>query len=509
MSDTLRLGALLAGEDASYHGCGPETAVTRLVVDSRRVVPGAAFVAVPGLAHDGHAFVPAALAAGAALAIVERGRLAGPEPRVELPAIAEALPRLCARAFGEPGEHLRLAGVTGTNGKTTVTFLVAAMLAAAGRRHARIGTTGNWVADREEQAAFTTPFPLELQELLARARGRGATDAVMEVSSHALAQGRVRPLRYDAAGLTSFSQDHLDFHATMADYLAAKCLLPAAHLRPGGVVVAAVDDQPAARQFLAAAPAGAQAWRASRGGAPGAEIVASSVMSEKTGLRAHVDTPAGPLALRSPLVGAFNLDNLLVAIGLGVGLGLSLEGIGAALASCRGAPGRLERVTVQGVEGPVVLVDYAHTPDAVARALQAVRRACSGRLFVVLGCGGDRDPSKRAPMGEFAATLADRFYATSDNPRTEDPEAIVAQMLAGVPPDRRDRVVPLVDRRTAIARAVAEAVADDVVVIAGKGHEDYQIVGTAKLHFDDREEAAAALRLRGPAGHGAGVREDR
>jgi len=509
MSDSLRLGDLLADENPSYHGCGPETAVSAVVVDSRRVSPGAAFVAVPGLAHDGHAFVPAALAAGAALAIVERGRGVTASPRVELTSITDALPRLCARACGEPGEHLRLAGVTGTNGKTTVTFLVAAMLAAAGRKHARIGTTGNWVADREEPAAFTTPFPLELQQLLARARGRGATDVVMEVSSHALAQGRVRPLRYDAAGLTSFSQDHLDFHATMADYLAAKCLLPAEHLRPGGVVVAAVDDQPAAASFLAAAPAGARVWRASRGDDRGAAIVASSVMSEKTGIKAQVDTPAGRLALRSPLVGAFNLDNLLVAIGLGLGLGLELAAIGEALAGCRGAPGRLERVTVAEAGGPTVLVDYAHTPDAVARALQAVRRACSGRLFVVLGCGGDRDPGKRAPMGQFAATLADRFYATSDNPRTEDPQAIVAQMLAGVPPARRERVVPLVDRRTAIARAIAEAADDDVVVIAGKGHEDYQIVGTEKLHFDDREEAAAALRQRAAASRAKAVREDR
>jgi len=391
---------------------------------------------------------------------------------------------------------MRLAGVTGTNGKTTVTFLVSAMLATAGRRHARLGTTGNWVGDREEPATFTTPFPLELQELLARARGRGAADAVMEVSSHALAQGRVRPLRYDAVGLTSFSQDHLDFHATMAAYLEAKCLLPAAHLRPGGVVVAAVDDQPAAAQFLAAAPAGARVWRASRGGTKGAEIVASSIVSERTGLKAHVDTPAGPIALRSPLVGAFNLDNLLVAIGLGLGLGVEPGAIAAALTICRGAPGRLERITVAGVDGPTVLVDYAHTPDAVARALQAVREACSGRLFVVLGCGGDRDPGKRAPMGEFAANLADRFYATSDNPRTEDPEAIVEQMLAGVPSSRRDRVVPLVDRRAAITRAVAEAGEEDVVLIAGKGHEDYQIVGAEKLRFDDREEAAAALRAR-------------
>lgn len=496
MPELLRLGDLLAGEDATYHGCDPDTRVPAIAVDSRQVTAGAAFIAVPGLARDGHAFVPAALSAGAGLVIVERGRLKEvPEgPRVELGSVARAFPRICARACGEPGERLRLAGVTGTNGKTTVTFLVAAMLAAAGRRHARIGTTGNWVADREEAAAFTTPFPLELQQLLARALARGASDAVMEVSSHALAQGRVKPLRYDAVGLTSFSQDHLDFHGTMEAYLKAKLLLPGEHLRAGGVVVAAVDEQPAATRFLAAAPSGARVWRASRGGDRGAEIVASSVMSDSTGTKAQVETPAGRIELRSPLVGAFNLDNLLVALGLGLGLGIPLATIGAALASCRGAPGRLERVPGAG---PTVLVDYAHTPDAVARALQAVRPACRGRLFVVLGCGGDRDPGKRAPMGRFAATLADRFYATSDNPRTEDPEAIVAQMLAGVPPERRDRVVAIVDRRTAIGQAIADAEADDVVLIAGKGHENYQIVGTDRLHFDDREEAAAALARRG------------
>ena len=498
MPDLLRLGDLLAGEDATYHGCDPDTRVTGLAVDSRRVGPGAAFVAAPGLARDGHEFVAAALAAGAAVAVVQRGRLpAPPGPRVELAAVAEALPRLCARAFGEPGQRLRLAGVTGTNGKTTVTFLVTAMLAAAGRPHARLGTTGNWLVDRGEPAGFTTPFPLELQELLARAVARGATDLVMEVSSHALAQARVEPLRYDAVGLTSFSQDHLDFHGTMAAYLAAKCLLPARHLRPGGVVVAAVDDQPAAAEFLASAPAGARVWRASRGGDPRAELAASSVLSDPTGTSAQVETPAGRLALRSPLVGAFNLDNLLVAIGLGLGLGLGLETIGAALEACRGAPGRLERVAVPGIAGPTVLVDYAHTPDAVARALQAVRPACRGRLFVVLGCGGDRDPTKRAPMGEQAATLADRFYATSDNPRTEDPQAIVEQMLAGVPAGRRDRVVAIVDRRAAIGQAIADASAEDWVLVAGKGHEDYQIVGTTKVHFDDREEAAAALARRG------------
>lgn len=522
----LTLGQLLAGLEPApqYQGCGPDTPITALVVDSRRVEPGAAFLAVQGQTHDAHRFVPMAQERGAAVLVVQDDRV-GPLPGavVRLRDTTAAYPELAANAFGRPGDALWLAGVTGTNGKTTTAHLVGAALRHAGLLHARLGTTGNWLVDHEDTAGFTTPFPEELQALLAQARDRGATHAVMEVSSHALAQGRARPLRFTAVGLTSFSQDHLDFHATMEEYLAAKCLLTAEHLREEGIAVAAVDSCPeAAERFLAAAPASALRWRASQGGQPGsradagasagtgarpapgaragvgtrAELYAEAIEHTPQGLRATIQTPAGPVPLRSPLVGAFNLDNLMVALGLGLGLGVAPQVMAEALAEAVGAPGRLQRVAVEGVRGPAVLVDYAHTPDAVARAIEAVRPACRGELVVVLGCGGDRDPSKRPLMGRVAASGADRFWATSDNPRTEDPEAIVDMMLAGVPPQRRDRVERCSDRAAAIAGAIAQARPDDLVLIAGKGHEDYQVLGTRKIHFDDREHAREALRLR-------------
>ena len=494
----MRLGTLLGELPAVYCECSPDTEVHGLAVDSRRVGPGVAFLAVPGLSHDGHDFLPQAAAAGAAVLLLEMGRSsAPPQPHVWLQDTARAAPLLAARWFGEPAARLRLAGVTGTNGKTTVTYLVAAMLAAAGRPHLRIGTAGNWLVDHEAPAAFTTPFPLELQGLLAEAVRRGASDLIMEVSSHALVQGRVQPLRYDAIGLTSFSQDHLDFHGTMAEYLAAKCLLASEHLKPGGIAVAAVDGQPAAEPFLAAAhKAGATVWRASRGADRDAELCVLEDMSQGPGFDVMLRTPAGPARLRSPLIGGYNLDNAMVALGLALGLGVPLAAALTGLAHSRGAPGRLELVEVPGVRGPTVVVDYAHTPDAVGRALEAVRPACRGELWIVLGCGGDRDPSKRAPMGQIAAASADHLIATSDNPRTEAPASIVAQMLAGVASEHRPRVLELVDRGAAIAHAITSAAADDLVLIAGKGHEDYQILGTTKIHFDDREHAARALAER-------------
>jgi UDP-N-acetylmuramoyl-L-alanyl-D-glutamate--2,6-diaminopimelate ligase len=480
--------------------------ITALVVDSRRVEPGAVFLAVQGERNDAHRFVPQAIERGAAVVIVQADRV-GPLPGavVRLADTHAAYPELAANAYDRPGDALWLAGVTGTNGKTTTAHLVGAALRHAGLLHARLGTTGNWLVDHETTAGYTTPFPEELQALLAAARDRGATHAVMEVSSHALAQGRARPLHFTAVGLTSFSQDHLDFHPTMDDYLAAKCRLPAEHLRNEGIAVAAVDSHPeAAARFLAAAPSSALRWRASQGTTvAGAELRAEAIEHTPQGLRATIHTPAGRIVLRSPLVGAYNLDNLMVALGLGLGLGVALDAMAEALGEANGAPGRLQRVAVEGVPGPAVLVDYAHTPDAVARAIEAVRPACRGRLVVLLGCGGDRDPSKRPLMGRVAAEGADRFWATSDNPRTEDPETIVDMMLAGVPPEHRDRIVRRTDRAAAIAAAIGEAHDDDVVLIAGKGHEDYQVLGTRKIHFDDREHARAALVLRGTAGRTA------
>jgi UDP-N-acetylmuramoyl-L-alanyl-D-glutamate--2,6-diaminopimelate ligase len=504
------VGDLLAALDPSLHAeacdCVLDTPIGPPKSDSRAIVAGDCFVAIPGLAVDGHRFVSAAIAAGASLLLVQRDRqLAQAYPRVVVDDSNAALPILAAGWHDWPGEQLALAGVTGTNGKTTTAHLVAACLARAGREHLRLGTTGNWLVDHESHAGFTTPFPVELQQLLADARDRGATCGVMEVSSHALAQGRARPLRFAAIGLTSFSQDHLDYHPSMAAYLEAKCLLAREHCRPEGVAVAPREQGAAAITFLcAAAAAGVQrCWRTSRtpdDGGNDAEIVVLERREVAAGIAARVRTPVGELELRSPMVGEYNLDNLLISIGLAIGLGVDLESIEAALADAVGAPGRLQAVRVPGVEGPAVYVDYAHTPDAVARALEALRPSAQrsgGKLVVLLGCGGDRDASKRPLMGELASRAADRFYATSDNPRTEPPEAIVDQMIAGAVQGGAV-LIREVDRARAIARAILEAEARDVVLIAGKGHEDYQILGTTKIHFDDREHAAAALGARGP-----------
>lgn len=477
-----------------YVGCSPQTTVTGLAVDSRTIRPGDAFVATVGATHDAHRFVGAVLAAGASVVIAQRGHaedLRG--PHVLLADTTDSLPTLAANFFGHPGRALRLAGITGTNGKTTTAHLVGGLLSHAGSPHLRLGTTGNWIVDREDRAGFTTPFPVELQGLLATAVARGAKTGVMEVSSHALAQGRARPIAFEAVAMTSFSQDHLDFHPTMEAYLAAKCRLAAEHLAADGVAIAAVDDQPAAEQFLSVA-ASTRRWRASRGAFPDAEIVATDVRKTPQGVRANVATPAGPMTLHSPLLGAFNLDNLLVAIGLAIGLGVRLDAIESAVPTLVAAPGRLERVHSE--HGPLVLVDYAHTPDAVARAIATVRDVCRGRLFVLLGCGGDRDRSKRALMGNVAARGADRFWATSDNPRTEDPERILDDMLVTVEPDVRHRIVRCPNRADAIADAIGTATEADAVLIAGKGHEDYQVLGTDRIHFDDREHALAALAAR-------------
>lgn len=495
----LTLRELLDGVPSpAFVGCGPETRVEGVAVDSRAVAPEHAFIATTGATHDGHRFLDAARTAGASVALIEKGRCEAPNwPHVWLADTGAALATLAANAHGRPASTLALAGITGTNGKTTTTHLVGAMLRSAGRPHARLGTTGNWLVDREETAAFTTPPPLALQALLGRARDRGAQEVVMEVSSHALAQGRVDTLAFRAVGLTSFSQDHLDFHPDMDAYFAAKRRLPAEYLAEDGVAVAVMESTDRAASFLAAAAdTGRIAWRASRDGSAGADLRITRAEPDPTGVQLRIETPAGAFETRSPLLGRFNLDNILVATGIGLALGLAADQIGDALATTRGAPGRLEPVTAPGVSGPMVVVDYAHTPDAVERVIEALRPLCRGRLVTVLGCGGDRDAAKRPMMGEIAARGSDRFYATSDNPRTEDPDRIVDMMVAGVPADRRSHTIREVDRAAAIARAVAEADPGDLVLIAGKGHEDYQILGTERIHFDDREHARSALLAR-------------
>ena len=463
-------------------------AVAAVRDDSRAVEQGDVFVAVPGLRADGHAFAPQAVARGAAALVVERALDAG-VPQIVVPSAAEALGILSARAAGRPADRMALIGITGTNGKTTTTFLVESMLATAGVRPGVIGTVNYRFGGRTFPVSYTTPPPAELQRMFGEMAAASTTHVVMEVSSFALSMGRVAGVEYKVAAFSNLTQDHLDVHGTMDAYREAKQLLFSRYLAPDGVAVVNADD-PASAAMIAAAGA-RRVLRVSSRGAEGADVAAVSFESTIEGIRADVRTPRGRVAVESRLLlGHFNVDNLILAIGVGEALGLPLDAIAAAIRATPVVPGRVERVP--NGDGLDILVDYAHTPDALSNVLAAVRPLARRRLIVVFGCGGDRDPGKRPLMGAAVAEAADLAVVTSDNPRTEDPRAIIDMILPAVP----DPFFVDADRRVAIRAAVAEATPGDIVLIAGKGHEDYQVLGRQKIHFDDREEAAEAVRLR-------------
>ncbi|HEU4726412.1 MAG TPA: UDP-N-acetylmuramoyl-L-alanyl-D-glutamate--2,6-diaminopimelate ligase [Kofleriaceae bacterium] len=463
--------------------------------DSRAVEPGDLYVAVHGMRADGHAFVPAAIERGAAAVVVERA-LDVSVPQVIVADGAAALGVLIGRALGDPAGAMTLIGITGTNGKTTTTYLVESILVAAGARPGVIGTVEyRWGqgADRKSiEAPFTTPTPQVLHETFATMRDAGVTHVVMEVSSAALAMARLAGVQFAVGAFSNLTQDHLDVHGTMAEYRDAKRRLFTHHLA-GGAAVVNIDDPEGEGMAVAASqalPSVARVLRVSADGRP-AEIRVTEQQSTVRGIAARVATPRGELALEArPLIGHYNVANLALATGVAEALGLPLEVIARGIAQLRGVPGRVERVA-NGADLDV-FVDYAHTPDALHNVLSALRPLTRRRLICVFGCGGDRDPTKRPRMGAEVSALADLAVVTSDNPRTEDPRAIIDQILAGVP---RPFAVDA-DRARAIRAAISEAVPGDVVVIAGKGHEDYQIVGTTKHHFDDREQAAAAIAGR-------------
>ncbi len=465
--------------------------------DSRRVGPGTLFVGLPGTQVDGGSFWPQVLAAGACAAVIGPVAAAanppGPEDAVivvEEPVAAWA-GELAAEFWQQPSRRLALIGVTGTNGKTTTTHLIEHLAAATGRSAALFGTLQNRWPGHSVTASHTTPFADSLQAQLAQALEAGASLAAMEVSSHALDQRRVAGCRFAGAVFTNLTQDHLDYHLTMEAYFEAKARLFAEPLLAGGAVVN--GDDPWGRilaERLTAA--GRPCWRSSLEN-PEAELRVTDLAMGAAGVTGSVITPAGEGCFRSPLVGRFNLMNLLQAVGALVQQGLPLPQVLAGLESFRGVPGRMERVPVpEGLGGPAVLVDYAHTPDGLESALAACRPFSQGRLICVFGCGGDRDRSKRPQMGEIAARLADAVVVTSDNPRTEDPQRILDDVVAGIPAGSDLRVE--IDRARAIADTIAAAGPTDLVLIAGKGHEDYQILGSTRIHFDDREEAEKALR---------------
>jgi UDP-N-acetylmuramoyl-L-alanyl-D-glutamate--2,6-diaminopimelate ligase len=503
----IRLSALLAAlppELAPLARPSVDPGIRGISIDSRAVAPGDLFVALRGANADGHDYLAQAAALGAVALLVESAPSGALPPAAVVADTRRALAPIAVRFFGDPASELTLVGVTGTNGKTSTTFLTESILSAAGLATGLIGTVEVRYAGERRRAINTTPESLELQRLLRDMRTQRVSAAVMEVSSHGLALGRVTGCRFDAAAITNLTQDHLDFHGNMDTYAEAKALLFRSHVKPGGAAVINLDD-PRADQFLAAArEGGARTLGVTRRAGVAADVCVEAAEVSLGGVQARLALPSGPLDLSLPLVGDFNVENLIVATGIALGLGVSPADIARGVASCPQVPGRMERVATDAHAGPVVLVDYAHTPDAVEKVLRTVRTLTRGRLVAVFGCGGDRDRSKRPRMAEAVARFADRAVLTSDNPRTEDPRAILSEVeagLGGLPRVDPSRFVDaergyamLVDRREAIELAIGSAHAGDTVVIAGKGHEDYQIIGKEKLPFDDREEARRVLR---------------
>jgi UDP-N-acetylmuramoyl-L-alanyl-D-glutamate--2,6-diaminopimelate ligase len=481
-----------------------------LFYDSRAVVPGGLFFALRGTAVDGHAFLARAAAAGAVAVVVEDDtNIPEGVASVTVRDARLAMARMAACFFGNPTAGVPLIGITGTNGKTTTTYLIESMLAKGGIPAAVLGTINYRFGATSFEASHTTPESVELQRILRQLVDLGARGVVMEVSSHSLEQRRVDGCRFDVGVFTNLTRDHLDYHHDMESYLASKLRLFSELLVP--------DEEKPARHAVVNLddPAGPTIANSSAcpvisyGLDPAAAISARDVVFSTTGISAILCTPAGEAAFSSRLLGRFNLYNILSAAGAAFALGLSLESIRSGIEDHGVVAGRLERV--ENNRGITVLVDYAHTGDALENVLKTLSELATDRIITVFGCGGDRDRGKRPIMGEIAARYSDLAIITSDNPRTEQPLAIMHEVRQGVLPlglreyslaDLSSEIVAkgflcVESRREAIRLAVRLASPGDIVLIAGKGHEDYQIIGTEKHHFDDREEAAAALRLAG------------
>jgi len=470
-----------------------ETTILELTEDSRAVCPGSLFIARRGRSFDGTQFIPDAVARGAAAVLhdgapaVESGPcdLVCEDPAAVTPTIAE-------RFFGSPAARLRLIGVTGTNGKTTTATLIRDLLNRFDLRCGLIGTVEVDDGRTRAPASLTTPGSIDLSRMLSRMVKNTCRAAVMEASSHALDQGRTAALSFDIAIFSNLSGDHLDYHKTLERYSDAKAILFAS-LAERAVAVVNADD-PHAQRMLRDCRANVIRTSVQGAGDVNARILAKSA----SGTRILVQADSVAMEMHLPLVGTHNVSNALQAAAAVHACGVPMCEALRALESCSAPPGRLEPVRTVGLNGPAVLVDYAHTDDALDNVLRAVRDTLppDGKMWVVFGCGGDRDQTKRPRMAAVACRLADRIVITSDNPRTEDPQRIIEQIRAGVPKKRAEQTIEIVDRRHAIFHAVAHAVERDVIVIAGKGHEDYQIIGTVKIPFDDRIIAQEALRER-------------
>ncbi len=477
-----------------------ETTVTAVTYDSRQAGPGAVFVALRGVHADGASFARDALNRGAIAVVSEAGAPTGvTRPWIQVADARLSLAALAATLYGKPSEELTLVGITGTNGKTTTSYLLASIFEAAGIKCGRIGTVGYRIGEREFEASRTTPEAPDLQRMLREMVDAGCGACVMEVSSHALTLRRADRLHFAAAVFTNLTRDHLDFHRDMETYFLAKRQL--AELLPdAGIAVTNLDD-PRGRDFAAAAhrPVTYAIDAA-------ADVRPGPLTFSIEGLRFDARTPRGTLRLTSPLVGRPNAYNILAAVATAMALDVPFSAIEKGIASLKNVPGRFQVVST-GADDVRVVVDYAHTDDALKNLLETARPLSAGRVITVFGAGGDRDRTKRSLMGAVAARLSDLVVITSDNPRSEDPNQIIDEIKRGIviPADRTPPGgtaakstphIAIVDRKAAIERAIRDAATGDLVLIAGKGHEKYQVIGDKTLPFDDVEVARAALARR-------------
>jgi UDP-N-acetylmuramoyl-L-alanyl-D-glutamate--2,6-diaminopimelate ligase len=502
------LGDLARGTDSTADALLASRVVKALAYDSRRVAPGSLFVALKGQKADGVAFAVQALAKGAIAVVAEAGR--PPEvtaPWIEVSDARLAMARLAAAFYGDPSRELAVVGITGTNGKTTTAYLVNALFEAAGIRCGMLGTIVYRTGSEERPATRTTPESVDVQQMLREMVARGCGACAMEVSSHALSQRRVDLTRFAAGVFTNLTRDHLDFHGDMESYFGAKRRL-IEMLGPDGVAVVNIDDPRG--PSLSGIAGRTLTYAVDRA----ANICPSALTYSLRGFTFEAATPAGPVAVRSHLVGRPNVYNVLAAIGAALACGLPVDAIAQGLAALERVPGRFQVVS-DPADDITVVVDYAHTDDALKNLLETARPLATARLITVFGAGGERDRTKRPLMGAVAARLSDLVIITSDNPRGEDPAEIIEEIKRGVampsertrPADSRDGQpkysppkatahMAIVDRKLAIERAISLARPDDVVVIAGKGHEKYQVIGDREIPFDDVTVAQQALERR-------------
>ncbi len=491
-------GARLAAKGA------PGARITGVHHDSRQIEPGDLFVARAGSRADGARFVAQAIERGSIAVLATPDVSVVGAAKIEVDDVPVALAYASAAVYGHPTFALEVIGITGTNGKTTTAHLVQAVIDGCGGRAGIVGTLGARFADLDLPPTLTSPEADELARIARAMRARGAEHLVMEVSSIALIARRSDAVRFRVAAFTNLTQDHLDYHGSMEAYAEAKARL-FVDLAPGSAAIN-VDDAFGRDLALRVAPVGGPrsavlarfSTRASAS-VDDAEIAPLDLTFSRAGIAITARTPAGVVQIASPLFGAHNAQNLLAALAIAWLLDLDVVRAAAVLSTAIGVPGRLERCDAPGVDDVIVLVDYAHTPDALARVLESVRiLGENGRIVCVFGCGGDRDPTKRPLMGEAVGRGADVAIVTNDNPRSEDPRAIADAILPGLAGARAEVIVEL-DRRAAIERAIVDARAGDVIVLAGKGHEPYQIIGAVTHAFDDRDEARRALAIRSAA----------